>query len=153
MTNSIRVKSENEYIIEVNDAGDTISLDISDLSLPDKLLNTLQTLDQLTETYEKESQRIRELPDSPGLNPYLSMKDEAQIELTREYFVKARQALDIFLGAGACQKIFGDRNFVSMFDSLLEQLQPHFKEMGLQLDAYKKRIAEKYAKRNLKVLK
>ncbi|PKM65988.1 MAG: hypothetical protein CVU94_07925 [Firmicutes bacterium HGW-Firmicutes-19] len=153
MTNSIRVKSENEYIIEVNDAGDTISLDISDLSLPEKLTNMLQAIDKLTEDFEKETKRIESLPDSPGTNPYMTMKDEAQIELTKEYFMKTRLALDIVLGAGACQKIFGDRNFVGMFDDLMMQLDPHFKKMGIKLDEYKKRIAEKYAKHNMKVLK
>jgi hypothetical protein len=40
-----------------------------------------------------------------------------------------------------------------MFDDLMMQLDPHFKKMGIKLDEYKKRIAEKYAKHNMKVLK
>ena len=153
MTNSIRVKSENEYVITVNDAGETISLDISDLGLAEKLQNMLRALDELTETFEKESKRIESMPDAPGSTQYFSAKDEAQIQLTKDYFLKAREALDIFLGAGACQKIFGDKNFVGMFDELMIQLQPHFDKMGLALEEYKKRVAKKYATRNHRVLK
>ena len=35
--NSIRVKSKSAYIIEVNDKGDTIEFDITDIELPFKL--------------------------------------------------------------------------------------------------------------------
>ena len=61
--------------------------------------------------------------------------------------------MDAFLGAGACQKIFGDRNYVEMYDDLFDQLAPHFEKMKLNSEGITARIKAKYSKKDDGVLR
>lgn len=162
---SIRVESKNKYVIEVNDKGETISFDLSDFRLPAKLLNVYNNLEELTEKYDKASKEILERKDTTAktVKAFDSEGNEIEedisqntldiMDLTDKYYTDARIILDEFLGQGACQKIFGDSNYESMFDDLLEQLEPHFKKMGLNYQKLQKGLVNKYKKANLNVLK
>jgi len=76
-------------------------------------------------------------------------------------FKKMRLAMDKFLGEGACQKIYGDRNYYEMFDDLLNEFtkpreelngKSHFEMMHMGSTDIKKRIASKYNKYQKKVI-
>ena len=58
MENKIRVQSQGEYIIEVNDCGDTISLDPTDITLTSKLMKSFERIDELTKDYEARAKAI-----------------------------------------------------------------------------------------------
>ena len=64
-----------------------------------------------------------------------------------------RNALDCFLGDGGCQKIFGDRNYPSMINDLLEALQPHLEKLDLSYESTSERIKEKYGNDDGEVMK
>lgn len=150
--NSIRVKSKNEYIIEVNDEGDTIVFDLTDFRLPAKLLNTYNNLNELTKEYETKNQSIAEREDK-NINEFVTQNQMDIISLTEQYYKDARKILDEFLGKGACQKIFGDKNYMDMFDDLIEQLEPHFKKMGLNFQKMQKGLVKKYDKSQKNIMK
>ena len=70
-------------------------------------------------------------------------------------FKDMRKAMDLFLGEGGCQKIFGDQNYLEMFDDLFEELDKpqedglsHLQKMKLSDEAIVQRIEDKY--KNLK---
>ena len=162
---SIRVESKNKYVIEVNDKGDTISFDLSDFRLPAKLLNVYNNLETLTEKYDEESKTILGREDTIAKTVKTIDKEGNEKEeniskntldimaLTDKYYTDARVILDEFLGQGACQKIFGDSNYESMFDDLLEQLEPHFKKMGLNYQKLQKGLVNKYKGTSMNVIK
>ena len=162
---SIRVESKNKYVIEVNDKGETISFDLSDFRLPAKLLNVYNNLEELTEKYDNESKNILERKDETAKTVKTLGKDGQIVEenisqntldimdLTDKYYTDARLILDEFLGEGACKKIFGDSNYETMFDDLLEQLEPHFKKMGLNYQKLQKGLVNKYKGTSMNVLK
>ena len=52
----------------------------------------------------------------------------------------------------ACQKIFGDRNYIEMFEDLFDALAPHLEKMQLNSEAINKRIIEKYTKNSKNVI-
>ena len=141
---SIRVRSKNEYVIEVNDAGETISFDISDTGLTSRLFRTFDTIDALTKDYEAKAKEIDERSDEP-YNEYISKNQIDGAKLIESFYGDARKALDLFLGEGACRKIFGDKNYVNMFTDLIEQLEPHFKQMGVNAEKLKKTAVQKHA--------
>ena len=149
--NKIRVKSENEYVIEVNDKGDIISFDLTDFRMPAKLLNVYNQLENLTKKYEIKSEEIAKRKDK-SVNDYITQNQLDLINITEEYYKEARTILDEFLGENACQKIFGDKNYMNMFDDLMSQLEPHFVKMGLNLQKLQKGLVKKYTK-NENILK
>jgi hypothetical protein len=156
---SIRIKSATEYTIEVNDSGDTISFDTSDTGLASKMAKTFEKIEALTKDYEVKAAEIDARPDEPYstadvVNPetgeteaktFITKNQYDGAELINQMYVEARSTLDIFFGEGACQKIFGDKNYYGMFNDLTEQLKPHFEAMGINAEKLKHTAAAKYA--------
>ena len=146
----IRVEKKNIYTIEVNDNGDTIEFDLEDIGLNFKLLRALKEIDRIQEYMKNEITIIQKRQDVKG--KYISKNEEDILRLWNKCFKDMRSAMDIFLGEGACQKIFGDRNYIEMFDDLMEQLKPHLEKMKVSYENIKKRIENKYSNKSEKVI-
>jgi len=146
----IRVEKKNIYTIEVNDNGDTIEFDLEDIGLNFKLLRALREIDRIQEYMKNEITIIQKRQDVKG--KYISKNEEDILRLWNKCFKDMRSAMDIFLGEGACQKIFGDRNYIEMFDDLMEQLKPHLEKMKVSYEDIKKRIENKYSNKSEKVI-
>lgn len=130
------------YEIEVNDKGDTITLDPSDVELPFKMndayLSVQRTMEELD---EKQKQINTTSEDKHGL---VKECDEQLRQLIHEMYEKMRRAVDGFLGDGATQKIFGDRNYPEMYNDLFKALEPHFVKMGLTVENSVNTVKDKY---------
>ncbi len=141
--NSIRIKSESEYIIEVNDKGECISFDTQDTSLTGRLMKAFEKIDSLTKEYEDKAAEIDARPDEP-LNEFITKNQYDGAQLIDSFYIEARTTMDLFLGAGACQKIFGDKNYINMFNDLIEQLKPHFEQIGINAEKLKTSAVNKH---------
>jgi hypothetical protein len=155
---SIRIKSETEYVIEVNDNGDTISFDVADTGLASRMAKTFEKIEEITKDYEAKAAEIDARPDEPYITTNTVNTDSGEIETTTiitknqydgsklidQMYVDARATLDLFLGNGACQKIFGDKNYYGMFNDLSEQMKPHFEAMGINAEKLKQTGVAKY---------
>lgn len=137
MANKIRVKSENEYVIDVNDNGDVISFDITDTGLTSRLMKTFEKIDELTKEYETKAVEIDKQEDKP-YNDVITQNQYESAKLIDNFYTDARLVMDGFLGKGACQKIFGDKNYLNMFYDLTEALEPHFEKIGINAEKLKK---------------
>ena len=87
---------------------------------------------------------IEKQTDSKAKGNILTKKQREQMEAYDKMYRDMRKAMDTFLGQGACQKIFGDTNYLTMYDELFEALQPHFEKMGLNAESLKDSIVRKY---------
>ena len=153
MANKIRVKSSTEYVIEVNDNGETISFDISDTGLATKMVRTFDKINDLIDEYQEKAKEIDKRPDEPFKKAFIDGEEKTLITKNQydgaamidELYSKARGQLDLFLGDGACQKIFGNHNYYSMFEDLTDQLKPHFEKMGINAENLKAKVVNKYA--------
>lgn len=143
--NSIRVKSKDAYIIEVNDNGDTIEFDITDIELPFKLERAKQKAADATKWLKGQQVIIAKKQDTAKKGDIMTVKERATLEAYRECFKRMREAVDEFAGAGASDKIFGDKNFLEMFNVFMEQMEPHFDKMQLKGVDIRRRIEEKYS--------
>lgn len=125
--NSIRVNSG--IVIEVNDKGDTITLNAEDQNFIDRFM-------ELNEKLESSVKKMR--------NPELQGKsDREQLHVLMDNTKEIMDEIDELFGENACKKIFGDiiPNPYLIAD-LFEQLTPIAKQyMGER----KKKIAEKYS--------
>lgn len=140
MDGKIEIKRDRSdfYILEVNDKGDTIQFDLTDISLPEKILKASEELKVINDEYAK---KILELDKEE-----ISKEEKARkiIEIDKNFSIKSRKIMDSFLGDGACQKIFGDANYYGMYIELFEQLEPHFEKMVIKSQKAKQRLIEKY---------
>lgn len=140
---SIRVKKDDVYRIEVNDDGEYIEFDLLDIDLGSKCLTAAQELEKEKALYNKQSEEL-----------YNQYKDDSktllikQHDLDVEHCTKLRKAFDLFLGEGACKKIFGDTNRIGMFDALFEELSPHLEKMEINIKKIKQKIKEKYTQKD-----
>ena len=143
----LRVQKNNIYKIEVNDDGEYIEFDLEDIGLRTKCFRALDEIKKIEKEYNKKIKNIK------------TNKEAAFIE--EEFYKELRVAMDGFLGEGACQKIYGDRNYPSMFDDLFKELTRKRKELGgkshfdmLQLsnEHINKKIEKKYKKNSKSVI-
>lgn len=144
---SLRVKNNDIYEIEVNDQGDTITFYLTDIELPLKIEKMYQMISEIGQDMKKEVEVTEE-----GGTGVIDAKKLAENRQVAEAFKKMRAATDEVLGEGACQKIFGNINYLTMFDDLFEALEPHLTKMNLQTANINKRIMEKYKKEDEEVV-
>lgn len=129
---------EDFYRLQINDTDDYIEFDLTDISLPERVLNAADNIAKMDIDYQKEKEEIAK-----------KYEDEATrirklITLEREKSIAMRKEFDSFLGEGACQKIFGDTNYYGMYLQLFDALEPHFKKMEINLKKGKEKLAKKY---------
>lgn len=143
--NSIRVKNKDVYTIEVNDNGDVIQFDITDIELPFRLERSQKMAADAKKWLQAQQVIIAKKQDTAKKGDFMTAKERATLEAYRECFKKMRAAVDEFAGAGASDKIFGEQNYLEMFNDFMEQMEPHFEKMELQGLDIRKRIEEKYS--------
>ena len=143
--NSIRVKNKDVYIIEVNDNGDTIEFDITDIELTFKLERALKKAQEARKWLQAQQVIISKKQDTAKKGDIMTTKERAILEAYRECFKKMRAAIDEFAGAGASDKIFGDQNYLEMFNDFMDEMKPHLDKMELKGIDIRKKIEEKYS--------
>lgn len=151
---TMRVAKKDVYIIEVNDAGETIEFDLVDISLPVRFNKAFvevgKSLDWLRGQFALYEKTKSENTGKVGM---LTKAEDKLLSSYDKAFKDMRKAMDNFLGKGGCQKVFGDRNYLEMWSDLYEALEPHVKAMGFEAEDIKARIMAKYAKQDEGVLK
>ena len=150
---SLRIERKDIYTIEVNDKGETIEFDLVDIELPFKCERAFNEVNRVYRELRAKLVIIEKKEDHRLDGEIMTANEKARLEAHRAAFKEMRVAMDAFLGEGACQKIFGDRNYVEMYDDLFEQLTPHFEKMKLTASGIMDRIKEKYTKKSDGVLK
>ena len=143
---SIRVRNKDTYKIEVNDAGDIIEFDLTDIELPFKFERSKDMVMEAEKYLKGQLVIAGKKQNTAKKGEIMTSKEKATLEAYREFFRRMRAAIDTFAGAGASQKIFGDQNYLGMFNDFMEQMQPHYEKMQLKGMDIRKRIEEKYGK-------
>ena len=151
--NSIRIEKRDIYTIEVNDDGDIIEFDLVDIELPFKCERALSEVSRIQNDLKAKMVIIDKKEDHQQKGKLMTVNEEARMEAYKRAFKEMRVAMDAFLGEGACQKIFGDRNYIEMYDDLFEALAPHLEKMKLNTDGIASRIKAKYAPKDDGVLR
>ena len=150
---SIRIARKDIYTIEVNDKGETIELDLVDVELPFKCEKAWAEVNKISKELQAQLIIISKQEDAKQADKLMTKKEEMTMNAYRKAFKEMRVAMDGFLGEGACQKIFGDRNYLEMFNDLFEALKPHLDKMERNSHGILDRIKAKYGKADDGVLK
>ncbi len=152
---SLRIEKNNLYVIEVNDKGETIEFDLDDtIGLQNKLLKCYTEIDKIKTEFEAKAEELKNKKYEKEKEGEIPQSEIDLVKATTEFYQKSRACMDMFLGENGCQKIFGDRNFPTMFDELFEKLQPDIEKMGLSIKKMQKDLINKYKNiDNRKVIK
>lgn len=142
--NSFRIKSETLYVIEVNDDGDTVEFDTTDVSFLERREKAFRQLNKLDQELQAKKLLVDKIGDEM-VNKYISKKEQEVVKYLRAYYDGGRKVIDGFLGEGASQKIFGDSNFLDMFNDLFRELEPHLKKANEKLENYSEELKKKYS--------
>ena len=142
---SIRVRNKDTYKIEVNDNGDFIEFDLTDIELPFRLERAQKMANDAQKWLKAQQVIIDKKQDVAKKGDLMTAKERAILEAVREAFRKMRAAIDEFAGEGASQKIFGNQNYIEMFNDFMEAMEPHLDKMQLKSIDIRKRIEEKYS--------
>ena len=130
------------YEIEVNDKGESIFIDAEDVELPLKLNKMIEDCEKAEKKANLQAKVIDKKPiENIGI---CTNHDIEYSKLYKQAYIEMRKAIDSFLGEGACNKIFGKRNYISMWRDLMEALNPHLQKIGVLQNDTKEVIAQKY---------
>jgi hypothetical protein len=157
----IRVKSQDLFRIEVNDKGEYVEFDLSDVSLNFRCYEAIDKINNIIkEASEKEKQIFAKIVEE-DIEDYDTESKREYAKLQNDTFAKMREAMDYFLGDGACQKIFGDYNNFDMFDLLIEEFEKpreeldgksYFDKMQITSTNLQQRLMQKYNKNKKAVI-
>ena len=142
--NQIRVKKKDVYTIEVNDKGDVIEFDITDIGLPFALERACKMVEEAEKYLRGRLVVAQKQQNTVKKGEFMTTREKETLVAYREFFRRVRAAIDEFAGAGASDKIFGGQNYVNMFNDFMTEMQPHFEAMGVKSMDVKKAIEEKY---------
>lgn len=150
---TLRIKRDDIYTIEVNDKGETIQFAMGDIELPFKCERAFGEVRRIEKDLQAQIVIISKKQDHPQEGKVMTANEEAIITAYNKAYKEMRNAMDVFLGEGACQKIFGNDNYHHMFHDLFEALEPHLDKMALTAQGVMDRIKAKYGKKDDGVLR
>ena len=137
---------DDYYILEVNDKGDTIEFDLTDIRLPQLIMEAGDNMEKLGNEYAKKEKEILESSKTE------EEKVRELFEIENEHSKELRKLFDSFLGEGACYKIFGNKESFGQYNKLMEALEPHFKKMKFKRYKAQERLANKYIEKKSDVI-
>lgn len=142
----IRIKRSEEEIYEVNisDDGKTIKFDLLDIDFPMRLNDAYNAIEKNRQVCLGNIQVIKNKKYKDNKKDLFNPKD---LEINKEYkkmFIENRKILDGLFGEGTMQALFGDRDYLTMYDDMFDALQPVFEKLNLTVDGIKNKIEKKY---------
>ena len=156
--NQLRIKrDENDfYKINIADDGTEIIFDLADIGLGFRCQKAFERVKKNEQITLGKIQAVnKKYKDNEVRKEGIFTNFEKEIyQLYGEMFAENRKIMDEFFNCeGAIEKLFGDSNYIDMYDDLFEAFEPHFKAMNLNVENIKNRLSKKYQKRSERVLR
>lgn len=153
--NTLKIGLKDENGVEKKDEkGNLVYLefDLEDIELPLKFNKCEFLIRKAQQDLKWDFLIIDKRQDVKG-KMLLSKNEEDKIKATKKYYKTMEEAMDLFLGKGGVQKIFGERRYYSMFEDLAEMLEPILPKLKVNKDNIIKQIKDKYKTEEKDVLK
>ena len=144
--NTLKIGLKDEFGNERKDENGNllyIEFDLEDIELPLKYNKCEFLIRKAKQDLKFDKLIIDKRQDVKG-KYLLSKNEEDKIKATQKYYKTMEEAMNLFLGEGAVEKIFGKKRYYEMFDDLAEQLEPIMPMLSENLANITKIIPEKY---------
>lgn len=142
MSNKIRITSPSEYTIEVNDKGDTISIDFADVNTLKNYTEVLSEFEEIRKEMQVSGKSAIELGKSKDLDVGVASEEMSKMVNTLD---RAYGLVDKLFGEGASEKVFGGKKTVTGILDFFSQIEPHIKKAMDKVSKQADSITEKYA--------
>ena len=163
MNDYIKLKKRNIYRVGIVDEDGNkkldnngkelyLEFDLEDITTADKYNKCLELNKKALSDLQSEIIVINKKQDVKGKG-FLTRNEQAKVNALKKYYEETEKAMDLFLGEGGTQKIFGDVRYLTMFDDLGEMLKPILPNLKINVDSIEKQIREKYKVKDEDVLK
>ena len=164
MNDYIQLKKRNIVKIGIKDEDGNIKLDENGNELYLLFdLEDIKTVDRYNESMELNQKALSDLhnqlliinkkQDVKDKKSYLTRNQKAKIKAIQKFYEDTERAMDLFLGEGGTQKIFGDIRYFTMFNDLGEMLKPILPKIKVNIDSIEDQIREMYKVKDEDVLK
>lgn len=153
--NTLKIGIKDEFGKEKKDENGNllyIEFDLEDIELPLKYNKCEFLIRKAKQDLKFDLLIINKRQDVKG-KYLLSKNEEEKIKATKKYYKTMEEAMNLFLGEGAVDKIFGKKRYYEMFDDLAEQLEPIMPMLSDNLANITKKVTEKYKNETDDVLK
>lgn len=129
-----------------------LEFDLADIELPLKLNKCEHLIRKAQVNFKNKLVIIEKKQDKKG-KMLLSSNEEEKVRALQDYYKDMEEAIDLFIGEGGTEKVFGSRRYWEMYEDLSEMLKPFLPQMKLSVTDMTNRIADKYKEKESNVLK
>lgn len=129
-----------------------IEFDLNDIELPLKMNKCEFLVRKAKQDLKFDMIIINKRQDVKG-KYLLSKNEEDKIKAFNKYYKTMENAIDLFLGKGSVDKIFGETRYYDMYDDLSEMLEPILPKLEVCLKNINNEVKEKYKQVQDDVLK
>ena len=129
-----------------------LEFDLADIELPLKLNKCEHLIRKAQVNFKNKLVIIEKKQDKKG-KMLLSSNEEEKVRALQDYYKDMEEAIDLFIGKGGTEKVFGSRRYWEMYEDLSEMLKPFLPQMKLSVTDMTNRIADKYKEKESNVLK
>ena len=153
--NTLKIGLKDEFGKEKKDENGNLvylEFDLEDIELPLKYNKCEFLVRKAQQDLKFDFIIINKRQDVKG-KYLLSKNEEEKVKAIHKYYKTMEDAMDLFLGKGGVQKIFGDDRYYTMFDDLAEMLQPIMPKLKINMDSINDKIMKKYKNTETDVLK
>lgn len=129
-----------------------LEFDLADIELPLKLNKCEHLIRKAQVNFKNKLVIIEKKQDKKG-KMLLSSNEEEKVRALQDYYKDMEEAIDLFIGKGGTEKVFGSRRYWEMYEDLSEMLKPFLPQMKLSVTDMTNRIVDKYKEKERNVLK
>lgn len=139
----IQLKKDDILRVGIKDAngkdtGEHLEFDLEDIELPLRIEEAMQK-------HKKNMKEIQKAIAILDENKGNKKNDMETLKLMKEFFVKEEKTLDLFLGKGGTKKMLNGRKYYyTMFDDIIEMLEPIFPLIEERAGKIADKIKNKY---------
>ena len=120
-----------------------LTFDLEDITAADRYDRCIELNKKALSKLKGQIVIINKQQDEKG-DGFLSKNEKAKAKALEEYYKETEKAMDLFLGKGGTQKIFGDIRYLTMFDDLTEMLKPILPKIEINAKSIEEQIKNKY---------
>jgi hypothetical protein len=152
MADFIQLKKDNILRIgikdtEGNDTGEHLEFDLEDIELPLKLNESEMKHRKNYEYLRNQFVIIDKKEDKKG-KFMLSWREEEKVKALQEFYKREMEAMDLFLGEGATNKLLNGRKpYYSMYDDIMDIIEPIMPKLEVNADNIINKIKNKYSEK------
>lgn len=150
MDNYIQLKKDNILRIGIKDSdgnptGEHLEFDLDDIETPVKYNDAIFRHNKNIEYLQTQFVLIDKKQDKKGKG-LLSSNDRERLAVTKEFYKREIEALDLFLGENGTKKLLNGRSpYYEMFDEFSEILEPIMPLLDTKVEDIKNKIKSKYS--------